>query len=146
VEEMGQPLPIGLLKNGGSAFAGPAYIDLDYLLGANGAHLNVTGVAGAATKSSFLMSVLYALLHNCRVPQLRASREPHNTAIVPIVLNVKGYDLLWLDHPNRRYDAQSSGPIGRDLGIEHPSAFADARFLAPEQAAARAAVPVGRPV
>lgn len=146
VEEMGQPLPIGLLKNGGSAFAGPAYIDLDYLLGANGAHLNVTGVAGAATKSSFLMSVLYSLLQHCRERQRRAPSAPDNPAIVPIVLNVKGYDLLWLDHPNRRYDAQTAGPIWRDLGIEHPTAFADARFLAPEQAAARAAVPVGRPV
>ncbi len=146
VEEMGQPLPIGLLQNGGSAFAGPAYLDLDYLLGANGAHLNVTGVAGAATKSSFLTCVLYRLLQHCIEHERAHPSAPDRLAIVPIVLNVKGYDLLWLDHANRRYVAQTEDAIWHDIGITSPTPFAGARFLAPEQAAVRAAVPVGRAV
>src|SRR5262249_19691524 len=44
-DEMENPLAIGLVKNGGSATAGPGFIDLDYLLGINGGHLNVNGAA-----------------------------------------------------------------------------------------------------
>ena len=42
----GQRLDIGLLRNGGTQFAGRAAIDLDFLLGKNGGHLNVNGIAG----------------------------------------------------------------------------------------------------
>src|SRR5438045_1472874 len=45
-DEIEHPLSVGLVKNGGSHLAGPGAIDTDYLLGANGGHLNVTGVAG----------------------------------------------------------------------------------------------------
>lgn len=146
VERMGQPLSVGLLKNGGRHFAGPAYIDLDYLLGANGAHLNVNGVAGAATKSSFLTCALYLLLHHCRERAHRAPSAPDNPAVVPVVLNVKGYDLMWLDHANNRYDREAMESVWANLGIETPGVFDGARFLAPEQATARVAVPVGRTV
>ena len=47
-------LLIGRLRNGGTEFAGPAVIDLAYLLGENGGHLNVNGIAGLGAKSSFL--------------------------------------------------------------------------------------------
>lgn len=146
VDQMGRPLPIGLLKNGGNAFAGPAYIDLDYLLGANGAHLNVNGVSGAATKSSFLTCVLYSLLHHARTHAAANPSAEDKLLVVPVILNVKGFDLLWLDRPNRRYAADQEAFVWNRLGISDPGPFAGTRFLAPEQPAARAAVPVGREV
>jgi len=146
VETMGVPLPIGLLKNGGDAYAGPAYIDLDYLLGANGAHLNVNGIAGVATKSSFLMCVLHQLIRHCREYAAANPSAVNKPAVVPVVLNVKGYDLLWLDHASRRYDAEREDSIWEGVGLTSPCPFSDARFFAPEQPAARAAVPVGREV
>lgn len=145
VEQMGQSLAIGLLENGGSANAGPAYIDLDYLLGANGAHLNVNGVAGAATKSSFLMSVLFQLLEQSRAYARENPSAQDTLRVVPIVLNVKGYDLMWLDYLNTRYRPERDAAVWRELGASSPSAFADARFLAPEQRRAGVAVPIGRP-
>jgi uncharacterized protein len=39
-------LAVGIVRNGGSHYAGPALIDLAYLLGENGGHLNVNGIAG----------------------------------------------------------------------------------------------------
>lgn len=86
--EMRRSLAIGRLRNGGTQFAGTAQIDLAYLLGENGGHLNVNGMPGVGTKSSFLLGVLKALLHEAR-PQ------PGKPAlhIVPIILNVKGEDL-----------------------------------------------------
>jgi hypothetical protein len=61
-DEIEHPLRVGLIRNGGSALAGPASIDLDYLLGANGGHMNVNGAAGRGTKSSFLLHVNWLLL------------------------------------------------------------------------------------
>jgi hypothetical protein len=57
-DEMARPMAIGRLRNGGSQYAGLAQIDLHYLLGENGGHLNVTGMAGAGAKSSLLLTVL----------------------------------------------------------------------------------------
>ena len=83
VDRMGKPLAIGLLRNGGTAFAGPARIDLDYLLGENGGHLNVNGIAGLGAKSSFLLHVNYLLLREAerqtRAPG-RATRPPPGRA------------------------------------------------------------------
>ena len=148
VQRMAQPLPVGLLRNGGSAFAGPACLDLDYLLGANGAHVNVNGVAGAATKSSFLTCLLACLLEHCRAVARHTPSARDKPAVVPIILNVKGFDLLWLDRPNRRYAERQAEEeaIWRAIGVAQPGPFVGARFFAPEQAAARAAVPVGREV
>jgi hypothetical protein len=105
VPSMGRPLVVGRLKNGGEAFAGKAFIDLDYLLGANGGHLNVNGIAGAATKSSFLLFVLYSLLDYCRRQDGERPLAADRLRVVPIVLNTKGLDLFWLDHENRRRPA-----------------------------------------
>jgi len=126
-DEMARPMAIGRLRNGGSQYAGLAQIDLHYLLGENGGHLNVTGMAGAGAKSSLLLTVLKCLIHEAR-PQ--PGREPLH--IVPIVLNVKGEDLMWIDRAHR----DLSNPRRQDqadwaaLGI--PAApFAGATFYAP---------------
>ncbi len=52
--EMSRSMSVGRLYNGANNFAGLAQIDLHYLLGENGGHLNVSGMAGVGTKSSFL--------------------------------------------------------------------------------------------
>ncbi len=126
-DEMARPMAIGRLRNGGSRFAGLAQIDLHYLLGENGGHLNVTGMAGAGAKSSLLMLILKCLLHAAR-PQL--GREPLH--VVPIVLNVKGEDLMWINHRNRQFgdSRRSDQEDWHELGIP-AEPFVDATFYAP---------------
>ncbi len=85
--EMSRALPIGQLYNGADRFAGLAQIDLFYLLGENGGHMNVSGMAGAGTKSSFLLAMLKLLSHHAKNSKIK---EP--LYIVPIILNVKGED------------------------------------------------------
>ncbi|HYY99292.1 MAG TPA: hypothetical protein VE642_11900 [Pyrinomonadaceae bacterium] len=48
--DMRRALPVGLLCNGARGSAGPGFIDLAYLLGERGGHLNVNGMAGVAAK------------------------------------------------------------------------------------------------
>jgi hypothetical protein len=41
-------------------------IDLADVLGQNGAHVNITGIPGAATKSSGLLDILCTIQHHVR--------------------------------------------------------------------------------
>jgi len=48
--EDGTGIPIGAYRAGG--LDAPVYLDADFLLGPEAAHLNITGVSGLATKTS----------------------------------------------------------------------------------------------
>ncbi|MGE0820845.1 MAG: ATP-binding protein [Candidatus Binatia bacterium] len=143
VEEMSQPMILGLIRNGGEAVAGPAYIDLDYLLGAMGGHMNVTGIAGAGTKSSFLMVVLHQLLYICRRYAEEHPEDPEKPQIRPIILNVKGFDLFWLDHWSSAFK-EGDWEIWQQMKQDTPAPFS-ASFFAPQQpGSSDLPVPVGR--
>ncbi len=64
-------------------------MDADYLVGPEGAHLNISGVSGLATKTSYAMFILSAI-------QQRAEDWPAGNRPAFVVLNVKGSDLLRL--------------------------------------------------
>ena len=65
-------------------------MDADYLIGPEGAHLNISGISGLATKTSYAMFLLTA------IQQMQESKwdagEGERAAFV--ILNVKGADLL----------------------------------------------------
>jgi DNA helicase HerA-like ATPase len=143
VEEMNHPMVLGLIRNGGEAVAGPAYIDLDYLLGAMGGHMNVTGIAGAGTKSSFLTIVLHQLLQACRRHAEEYPEDPEKPQVRAVILNVKGFDLFWLDHWSTTFKEEDR-EIWRQMGRNEPTPFA-LQFFAPQQPGSNdLAVPVGR--
>jgi hypothetical protein len=118
----GKALALGVVKNGGARRAGPGRIDLDYLLGVNGGHLNVNGVAGRGTKSSFLLHVIYLLLHEAR-RQARAAPSSGEAPlrVVPIILNVKGFDLFFIDHPGTKFDREEHLADWEALGVADPA-------------------------
>src|SRR5262249_11694368 len=91
-------LKVGRLRNGGTDYAGPAVIDLAYLLGENGGHLNVNGIAGLGAKSSFLLHVVNLLMRRSGRPG-----DPARARFVPIIFNVKGLDLFYIDRWNRNW-------------------------------------------
>lgn len=121
--DMKQPIAIGRLRNGGEGFAGLARIDGQYLLGDLAGHLNITGMTGAGTKTSFLTILLKVLLHHAR----QVSSKLH---ICPIILNVKGEDLMWINQSNAEFDSQTDGVIWNELGVP-ATPFGEARFFAP---------------
>ena len=139
--EEGNALPMGLIKNGGAQLAGPGAIDLDYLLGVNGGHLNVNGSAGRGTKSSLLLYVVRMLLDYARQQDVSSASRRQ---IVPIILNVKNYDLFYIDYPNKRFKPERDLADWRLLGVEQPAPFQNVSFFAPQQAKVDLAVPTGR--
>lgn len=144
IGEMRQPMTVGLIRNGAVATAGPASLDLDYLLGANGGHMNVTGIAGVGTKSSFLTLCLAQLIRICLQREVTAPTDAGRLRVIPVIFNVKGFDLFWIDHFSTAFLPEDR-EAWRAMGVEDPRPF-DADFFAPQQPGSEdLAVPVGRP-
>ncbi len=78
-------IPIGLYQNGD--LLSPVYLDSEFLLGPEAAHLNITGVSGLATKTSSIEFTLQSIFAHFR----------EDVAVV--CFNVKGCDMLFLDFP-----------------------------------------------
>ena len=64
-----------------------AYLDRRYLLGPESAHVNISGISGLATKTSYAMFLLQSIL--------QTAQDKERIAI--IILNVKQADLLQVD-------------------------------------------------
>ncbi len=133
VDKMKQRLDVGLLKNGGTAFAGTAAIDLAFLLGENGGHLNVNGIAGLGTKSTLLLTMNWLLLREAE-RQLKATVSGPRLQVVPVIFNVKNFDLFFIDRWNREY--KKGEPEYRAdwtaMGVDAPRPFASPTFFAPQ--------------
>jgi DNA helicase HerA-like ATPase len=67
----------------------------EFLDGTRGAHMNISGVSGVATKTSYALFLLHSLFASDSLGALTSESKA-------IIFNVKGEDLLWLDRPNRK--------------------------------------------
>jgi len=113
-------IPVGLYAAGG--LESPVYLDCDFLLGPEAAHLNITGVSGLATKTSaveFLLSSIFQTFPR------------HKGSVAALCFNVKGPDLCFLDQPGTLTD-EDRRQYAR-LGLR-PEPFADVRYYAPFKA------------
>lgn len=81
-------IPIGVYRAGGTD--APIYVDADFLLGPEAAHLNITGVSGLATKTSAIEWILSSIF--AHFPAKKGS-------VAAVCFNVKGPDLCFLDQP-----------------------------------------------
>jgi hypothetical protein len=137
-------LEVGLIKNGVNAVAGPGVIDLDYLLGTNGGHMNVNGSAGRGTKSSFLLFINWLLLRKSRKDAQTAPSDGERWRVVPIILNVKGQDLFYIDRRSNRFKPETHLADWEALGISDPQPFQNVEIYAPQMAESDISVPTGR--
>jgi DNA helicase HerA-like ATPase len=126
-DQMARRVSAGLSRDGE-----PVYLDLDFLDGSRGAHVNISGVSGVATKTTYALFLLYALFHS---PVLGGYRS--NTKA--IVFNVKGEDLMWVDRPNALLSAAGRAEYER-LGLA-AGPFDSVGLWAPPRPGARQAIP-----
>lgn len=143
-DEIERPLVGGLIKNGGDQTAGPGVIDLDYLLGRNGGHMNVNGSAGRGTKSSYLLFINRLLLDEARRQERELPSAKDRPRIVPIILNVKNFDLFYIDRWSTGYQPAAHLPDWQAVGVQQPTPFRNVSFIAPQQPGNSLAVPTGR--
>jgi uncharacterized protein len=89
-DQMQRRLIIGQARDGL-----PLYANFEFIDGTRGAHINVSGISGVATKTTYATFLLYSMFHSDLL-----GAEAGNTKA--LVFNVKGEDLLFLDHENAR--------------------------------------------
>ena len=128
-DRMDRRMPIGLGRDGE-----PLYLNAEFLDGTRGAHVSISGISGVATKTSFATWLLYSVF---RSGVLGGAGETTNTKA--LIFNVKGEDLLFLDHPNARLDADTRAAYAR-LGL-HAGPFPDVCVYAPPRAGDRTGAP-----
>ena len=116
-DDVERRLPAGLSRDDE-----PIYFDLDFVDGTKGAHINISGISGVATKTSYATFLLYSLFNS----GVLGDDAMHTKGLI---FNVKGEDLLFLDHPNVRLDADERMRYSA-LGLE-AAPFRSVGILAP---------------
>lgn len=101
----------------------PVKLNADFLIGPEGAHLNISGISGLAAKTSYAMFLLKAI-------QDRAGDDD----IAIVVFNVKGKDLLAIDEHND-FDGDmrlrdETLEIYEQMGL-HPTPFLNVKYYYP---------------
>ncbi|MDQ6886639.1 MAG: ATP-binding protein [Gemmatimonadota bacterium] len=112
-------IPIGVYHAGGTDAA--IYLDADFLVGPEAAHLNITGVSGLATKTSAVEWFLSSLFTH--FPARKGS-------IAAVCFNVKGPDLCYLDLPGEL--EESDRRIYEQLGVP-AEPFRNVHYFAPHK-------------
>ncbi|MCQ2346622.1 MAG: ATP-binding protein [Paludibacteraceae bacterium] len=92
LDKVKNPLPCGYLEMYGEKV--PVNINADFLVGPDGAHLNISGISGLACKTSYCMFLLNAMQQKYSKEDLSAE---HGKTAAYVIFNVKGQDLLTID-------------------------------------------------
>jgi len=118
--ERATKLPIGVYSAAG--LRAPVFLDADFLLGPEAAHLNISGVSGLATKTSaveFLLSSIFQTF------------PAHKGSVAAVCFNVKGPDLCFLDQPGEL--SAEDLELYAKLGLQ-AEPFTSVRYFAPYKA------------
>lgn len=114
-EEERIPAGVITMSNGTQA---RVYLDARYVLGPEGAHVNIAGISGLATKTSYAMFLIQAILQT-------VGEED----IAVVLLNVKQNDLLVIDKPVRGFSPEDHEKW-EAIGLK-PQPFHNVRYLLP---------------
>jgi DNA helicase HerA-like ATPase len=71
----------------------PVRLNSKFLLGPEGAHLNISGISGLAAKTSYAMFLMKAI-------QDQYQNDDTDDSVAFVIFNVKGKDLMAIDRPN----------------------------------------------
>jgi DNA helicase HerA-like ATPase len=71
----------------------PVNLNSKFILGSEGAHLNISGISGLAAKTSYIMFLMKSI-------QERFSNKSDDESVAFVVFNVKGKDLMAIDKEN----------------------------------------------
>ncbi len=125
LDQVKNPIPAGYIKmyEGDNEQILPVHFNSHFLIGPEGAHLNISGISGLASKTSYAMFLMKSI-------QDVAMREDKES-VAFIMMNVKGTDLLKIDELNEREDElKLIRPIYEKLGLQM-SAFNQVSYYYP---------------
>ncbi len=132
--------PGGLLADGQ-----PLPLNFRFVNGEQGGHINISGISGVATKTSYALFLLHSIFTSGVMDRVGlGSGQGGTSSGRAIIFNVKGEDLLFLDKPNNKVadkEAEASAAKGfaadryTMLGLPRQP-FRDTQFLAPPRSGA----------
>lgn len=127
------PLPCGYIQmysyNKDEQVRLPVQFNGKFLIGPEGAHLNISGISGLAAKTSYAMFLLKGMQNKMSHPGPDKPFEDETVAFV--VINVKGRDLLKLDQdPASDQFSAADAERYRELGVE-PTPFENVKYFFP---------------
>ena len=96
LDQVKNPIPAGYIKmyEGKNEQTLPVHFNSHFLIGPEGAHLNISGISGLASKTSYAMFLMKAIQD--------VSMKEKKESVAFIMMNVKGTDLLKIDQMNER--------------------------------------------
>jgi len=95
LKDIQHPLPCGYIEmyEPPESITIPVHFNSHFLIGPEGAHLNISGISGLATKTSYAMFLLKAI-------QEKYISKSEGESVAFVIMNVKGRDLLAIDEVN----------------------------------------------
>ncbi len=106
----------------------PVNIDSNFLIGPEGAHLNISGISGLAAKTSYAMFLLKAI-------QDKQMKEELDDDIAFVLFNVKGKDLLAIDEENdfdgNETEENETKKLYKEMLQVDPTPFKNVTYLYP---------------
>lgn len=125
LSDVKNPLPCGYIEMyEENPITIPVHFNSHFLIGPEGAHLNISGISGLASKTSYAMF----LLKNIQNEYTKNAHE-HSDSVAFVILNVKGRDLLALHEPNADLSDDDRARY-LELGVE-PTPFSQAKYFYP---------------
>jgi DNA helicase HerA-like ATPase len=124
LDQMEQPMTVGLEQDGQPVFA-----DFAFLNGDKGGHVSISGISGVATKTTYALFLLYMLFETGEGLRLLGARAPQTRALV---FAVKGEDLMHLDRDNAKFAIHADAAAQWErLGVSAPGRFQNVELYAP---------------
>lgn len=111
LDDMKNPVPCGYIDmyEPPHNITIPVHFNSKFLVGPEGAHLNISGISGLASKTSYAMFLMKGL-HEKFI-------NNNDESVAFIIMNVKGRDLLKIDEPNDQLSKEDKN-IYKSLGLE----------------------------
>lgn len=126
LSDVKHPLPCGYIEMyDENPITIPVHFNSHFLIGPEGAHLNISGISGLASKTSYAMFLMKAIQD-----KYMKNTEGGNDSVAFVVINVKGRDLLGLDEENEDLNATDRAIYKDKLGID-PTPFENVKYFYP---------------
>lgn len=122
LEKKERSIPCGIYSayRGSGGIRVPVFLNSNFLIGPDGAHLNISGISGLGAKTSYATFLLKAI---------QQFNNENGSGIAMILLNVKQQDLLSIHVPNPNLSSVDRSNYA-ELGME-VKPFENVRYLIP---------------
>lgn len=94
----------------------PVNLNSKFIIGPEGAHLNISGISGLASKTSYAMFLLKAIQESY---MKKNSKNEEEDSVAFVLFNVKGKDLLAIDQINDFADERNPEAARKDTFLKY---------------------------